>query len=379
MALLDLPESELRARTSLKWRAFPPDVLPLWVAEMDVRPHHAVREALERALRLGDTGYPWGNAMAEAYAGLAETRWNWRPAPEQVRRSGDVMNTMLAFLMASTDQGDHIVVNPPIYPPFRAIVEGYHRQLTEVHLTAEGRLDLEAIETALEGPDRPTAYLLCSPHNPTGTLHATQELAALTTLCADRNVQLIVDEIHAPLVDPGAEFVPILSLPEGQRAVVAFSAGKGWNLAGFKGGVMVRGSDAGAVFDRMPPLSHQSTGQFATLAHTAALTHAQGWVDDLMVEVAHNKDLLEELLARWVPEVRFRRGPATYLGWLDCSALGLDNPQRTFLERGKVAFNPGQDFGAEYGQYVRINLATSPALIEEAVRRISSSLGRVEL
>ncbi|MFV0406530.1 MAG: MalY/PatB family protein [Propioniciclava sp.] len=375
MTLLHLTETELRARTSMKWRAFPPDVLPLWVAEMDVQQHPAVQAALAEAIALGDTGYPCGTGYADAYADMAAQRWGWRPAPEQMRRSGDVMNTMLSFVLGNTAEGDHILINPPIYPPFRQIVTGYRRHLTEAHLTPAGRLDLDAIAAALDGPDHPTAYLLCSPHNPTGTLHTAAELAAVAILCAERQVLLIVDEIHAPLVDPGESFVPILSLPEGQQAVVAFSAGKGWSLAALKGGVMIRGQEAASVFERMPPLANQSTGQFATLAHTAALRHAQGWVDELMSEVASNKELLGSLLAEQLPQVQYQRGPATYLGWLDCSELGLPDPRQHFLDAGRVALNHGQDFGSEYAQFVRINLATSPELVTEAIRRMAASLG----
>ncbi|MDN5570656.1 MAG: aminotransferase class I/II-fold pyridoxal phosphate-dependent enzyme [Propionibacteriaceae bacterium] len=374
MALLNLPEARLRERTSLKWRTFDADVLPLWVAEMDVEQHPAVQEALVDAIRRGDTGYPHGTAYAEAYAAMAEHRWGWRPAPEQIRRSGDVMNSMLALLVGNTAEGDHVVINPPVYPPFWQIVTGYRRHLTEVALTPAGRLDLPAIEAALDGPDDPSAYLLCSPHNPTGTIHTADELGALATACAERGVVLIVDEIHAPLIDPGNEFVPVLSVPAAQRAIVTFSAGKGWNLAALKGGVMLRGTEAAGVFDKLPPLANQSTGHLATIAHTAALTHAQDWVDQLMTEVAANKQLLVDLLAADLPGVTYRPGPATYLAWLDCSALGLAHPRNHFLTRGKVALNGGADFGAAFGQFVRMNLAASPELITRAVQRMAASL-----
>lgn len=374
MALLNLSESDLRARTSLKWTSYAPDVLPLFVAEMDVLPHPAVRDAVGEAMTIGDTGYPHGSRYADAYADMAERRWGWRPVPEQLRRAGDVMNAILGLLLGNTRPGDHIVINPPVYPPFWQVVQGYGRHLTEVPLDAEGRLDLAGLAAAFAGPDKPVAYLLCSPHNPTGTVHTPDELTAVAQLCAQHGVLLIVDEIHAVLVDPGTAFTPILALPQAQNAVVAFSAGKGWNLAAFKAGLYIAGTDALAALDALPPLANQSTSQMGTIAHTAALRHAQDWVDAVMVEVAQNKDLLARLLAERLPGVTWRREPGTYLAWLDCAALGLASPAEHFAQVAKVALNDGATFGPGYGQFVRMNLATSPAIIERAIDQMAASL-----
>ena len=374
MSLFSLNEADLRARTSLKWRTYGPEVLPLWVAEMDAMPLPAAVEAVTAALQRGDTGYPYGTEYADAYADLAQERWGWRPERDQVRRAGDVMNAMLAVLLGNTAEGDRIALNPPVYPPFWQIVSGYRREVVPVPLTASGRLDLAALEAVFTGPDAPTAYLLCSPHNPSGTIHTADELAAVARLCSDHGVLLLVDEIHALLVDPGAAFVPILTLPQAQNAVVTFSAGKGWNLAAFKAGLFIRGLEASAVFDNLPPLANQSTGHMGAIAHAAALRHGLDWVDAAMAEVAGHKDLLPGLLAEHLPGARYERAPGTYLAWIDCTELGLDRPSAHFLTRAKVALNDGGSFGPGYEQFVRMNLATSPALIAEAIEKMGASL-----
>ena len=169
------PLDQLRQRTSMKWRTHPADVLPLWVAEMDVPLAPPVHEALSEALSLGDTGYPAGTEYAEALAGFASRRWGWDGlAVERTAIVPDVMLGIVEALRLVTAPGDAVVVNCPVYPPFYAFLETSGLQVLEVPLGADGRLDLPALARAFAGGDQgsgPAAYLLCSPHNPTGLVH----------------------------------------------------------------------------------------------------------------------------------------------------------------------------------------------------------------
>ncbi len=243
MALFSLSIEELRARQSLKWRTYDPDVLPLWVAEMDTTMPEPAKAALLDAVERGDTGYPHGTAYAEAFARMAADRWDWQlDASAQVRRAGDVMNSVLAVLDATSEPGDAVVINPPVYPPFRQVIAGYRRRIVEAPLDPAGRLDLASLEAAFAGPEQPKTYLLCSPHNPTGAVHTEAELTAVMALAGRYGVRVVVDEIHACLVDPGTTFVPLLTVPGGEQAISVTSAGKAWNLAGFKAGLIIAGA-----------------------------------------------------------------------------------------------------------------------------------------
>jgi len=374
MSLLSVSLTDLRARQSLKWRTYPADVLPLWVAEMDVQMHPQVLATVTEALAGGDTGYPHGNGYAEAFVAMAEQRWGWSLNAGKVRRAGDVMNSIQAVLAAVTAPGDAVVITPPVYPPFRQVVSGYGRRVVEAPLGTDGRLNMAAIEAAFGGAQRPTAFLLCSPHNPTGVVHSTAELTDLMALAAEHNVQVVADEIHAALVDAGTRFVPIQTVPGGERAITVTSAGKAWNLAGFKAGLIIAGTQVSKLFANLPPFALHSAGHLANLAHTAALVQAQSWVDELMVEIGANRELLAAELAAKLPAAHYQPQPGTYLAWVDCTDLGLDDPAARFLETGRVAFSPGAGFGAEHSQWVRINLACSPAVISEAVDRMAATL-----
>ncbi|WP_427924565.1 MalY/PatB family protein [Streptomyces sp. cg40] len=370
----------LRCRTSMKWRTYPEDVLPLWVAEMDVPLADAVVRAVTDALALGDTGYPAGTAYAEALAEFAEKRWGWDGlAVARTRIVPDVMLGVVEMLRLVTGPGDPVVLNPPVYPPFFQFVTHMDRQVVEAPLGADLRLDLGTLEDAFrraaEGGRR-AAYLLCSPHNPTGTVHTAAELTAVAALAEGYGVRVVADEIHAPVVAAGAAFVPYLSVPGAERGLSLMSASKAWNLAGLKAALAVAGPASADDLARMPEEVGHGPSHVGVIAHTAALRDGTAWLDALLTGLDDNRRLLTALLAEYLPAVAYRPGEATYLAWLDCRELGLgDDPARVFLDRGRVALSPGVDFGSGGAGHVRLNLATSPEVITEAVRRMAAALG----
>ena len=244
--ILDLPLERLRARRSVKWQAYGPDVLPLWVAEMDVDLAPPIQAELAAMVAGSDTGYTWAGDLTEAYAEFAAARWGLAVDPARSYVLQDVMRGVLEVLQTGTAPGDGVVINPPVYQPFFGAVEHAGRKVVEVPLTCSDDgaygLDLAALEQAFA--DGARAYLLCSPHNPVGRVWSRAELAAVTTLCAAYDVLLVVDEIHAPLVYDGG-FVPIHAVEGADDAVSIMSASKAWNLAGLKCALVVAGSERG--------------------------------------------------------------------------------------------------------------------------------------
>ncbi|GEK01386.1 MULTISPECIES: MalY/PatB family protein [unclassified Streptomyces] len=369
----------LRRRTSMKWRTYPEDVLPLWVAEMDVPLAGPVVRALTDALALGDTGYPAGTAYAEALARFAAERWNWDGI--DIGRTAivpDVMLGVVEMLKLVTGPGDPVVVNSPVYPPFYQFVTHLDRRVVEAPLGPGGRLDLDLLartfREAAAGGGR-AAFLLCSPHNPTGTVHTAAELAAVADLAERYGVRVVADEIHAPLVAPGVTFTPYLGVPGAERGLSLMSASKGWNLAGLKAALALAGPGAAADLARMPEEVSHGPSHLGVIAHTAALNEGAGWLDALLAGLDANRRLLVRLLAEHLPAIRYDPAEATYLAWLDCRALGLgDDPAAVFLERGRVALSSGLPFGTGGAGHARLNLATSPEILTEGVRRMAAAV-----
>lgn len=378
----------------MKWKAYPEDVLPLWVAEMDVMPAEPIVRAIKDAVDLGDTGYPSGTAYAEALQVFAHERWGWDDlAVERTAIVPDVMMGIVEVLRLISGPGDAVVVNCPVYPPFYSFVEHMDRRIVEAPLGDDRRLDLEVLGSAFEeatAGGRSAAYLLCSPHNPTGTVHTLEELTAIATLANDHGVRVVADEIHAPIIMPGEAFVPYLSVPGGENAFSLMSASKAWNLAGLKAALAIAGPEAAKDLARMPEEVSHGPSYLGLISHTAALREGGPWLDAVHEGLDFNRHLLASLLAENLPEIGYQLPQATFLAWLDCRALGLDSgegdtsgrglvtlnagPAAVFLEKGRVALNTGLAFGTGGAGHVRLNMATSAEIITEAVRRMVRAL-----
>jgi cystathionine beta-lyase len=392
--LTQVPLAELRRRTSMKWQAHPEDVLPLWVAEMDVLLAPPVAAALTEAIGRGDTGYPTGTAYAEAVRGFAARRWGWEVAVERTAVVPDVMMGIVEILRLVTGPGDVVVVCAPVYPPFYAFVSHAGRRVVEAPLAPDGRTDLDALDGAFVRARAASArpvFLMSNPHNPTGAVHTRAELEAMAELAARHGVRVISDEIHAPLVLGDARFTPYLSVPGTGDAFALLSASKAWNLAGLKAALAVAGPDAAADLDRLPEEVGHGPSHLGVIAHTAAFRDGGDWLDRLLAGLTANRALLDRLLAEHLPTVGYTRPEGTYLAWLDCGPLGLDTepgpdgpgivtelagPARYFLDHARVALSSGHVFGSGGAGHVRLNFATRPDILATAVTRMAAALSR---
>ncbi|QIG40808.1 aminotransferase class I/II-fold pyridoxal phosphate-dependent enzyme [Microbacterium sp. 4R-513] len=373
-----LPLDELRKRSSTKWRKYSDDILPFFVAEMDYPLAPAITRSLLRAVELGDTGYtPPEPGVREAFVDFAARRFDWDVDPQTVFWTGDVMMGVVEILRAVTAPGDRVVVTTPVYPPFFDTVEEAGAVVERVPLArTEGgwELDLDGIEAALAAGAR--AVLLCNPHNPTGTVHSRESLAALADLAARYGAVVVSDEIHGPLAH-GVRFTPFLAASDTAAAVgyAVTSASKTFNLAGLKCAVMIGGGPEQAkVLRALPWEVEWRTGLFGAIANNAAFSaESDAWLDSLLVTLDANRHLLADLIAEHLPKAEYRVPDAGFLAWVDVSAYGWgDNPATVLRRRARVAFHHGPLFGEEGKGHVRINFACSPEVLREGIERVGA-------
>ncbi|MEG9225062.1 aminotransferase class I/II-fold pyridoxal phosphate-dependent enzyme [Aeromicrobium sp. Sec7.5] len=373
--LRELSLPELRARTSLKWSAYGPDVLPLWVAEMDAPLAPAVTRVLADVAASGDLGYPTDDGdLAAAFRAFARGRWAWEPGV--ALPVADVMTGVVEALRLT--RRDVVIVTPPVYPPFFDAVDLVGARRVDAPLGGDWLLDLERLEAAFAAHAGRATFLLCNPHNPTSIAPGRPELLHVAELARRHEVRVVVDEIHAPLADP-VRFVPYLSLPGAEDAFVVTSASKAWNLAGVKAALLLAGAEAAPQVQDLPPLVAHGVSHLGSQVQVAALTDGLEWLEAVRADLAENRRIVADLLDQHLPRASVVMGHDSYLAWLDLSAYGLGGEAAEVLrERAGVALGLGSPFRGGDGRggpdFARLNYATTPEVLAAAFDRLGAVL-----
>jgi cystathionine beta-lyase len=374
-----------RSTESAKWARYGPDVLPLWVADMDFASPPAVIEALRARVDHGVFGYGYKldtSPLHEVFAERLLKRYGWRVAPETiVLIPGVIVGFNLAARILAAP-GDGLLLQTPVYPPLLRVPANAGLVLDDAPLarSADGRyaVDLEAAATAI-GP-RTRMLLLCSPHNPVGRVFTRDELTGLAELCLRRGVAICADEIHCELVYEGHPHVPIASLDDevARQTITLMAPSKTFNLPGLKCGLAIipdaalRQRFTDAWVDLVPSVN--------ILGYTAALAayrDGQPWLEALLGYLQANRDFVVEFVRRHLPGIAVRAPEATSLAWLDCRAAdpaAARDPFTFFLERARVALNDGKLFGRGGAGFVRLNFGSPRALLAEGLTRMRDAL-----
>ena len=373
----------LRRRRGTKWTRYPPDVLPAWVADMDFDMAEPIRAGLAGMMEANDLGYAPklpASGLPEAFAAFAARRFpGWEVAPERMVAIADIVQGIHLAIEAFTRPGDGVCTLTPVYPPFLQAVAETGRRLdfcTMVRGRGRYEIDFDALRAAID--ERTRLLLLCTPHNPLGRVFEREELEAVARIAIERDLVVVADEIHADIVYRGYRHIPFASLgPEvAARTVTMTSATKSFNIAGLRCALVLFGSDRLAErFNAWPERIRGAVSSFGMEATRIAWTECDAWLDALLGHLEGNRDFLHAFVAERLPGMRMVLPAATYLGWLDCREYGLEpDPYHWFLERARVGFNDGRDFGDGGEGHVRINFATSRSILTQVLERMEEAL-----
>jgi cystathionine beta-lyase len=373
---------ERRGTDSNKWHKFGPDVLPLWVADMDFRSPEPVIEALRARVEHGVFGYLREGApeLVEVFTDRCRKRYGWDVPPDAILLMPGVNPANNVAARTVCEHGDGFVILTPAYPPLLRVPGnvGLSAQLPALARGPDGRyeIDFDVFERAITSTTR--AFLLCNPHNPVGRVYTRPELERLAEICLRRGLTIIADEVHCDLVYSGHEHVPMASLgPEvAARTITLMAPSKTFNQAGLKASVGIVTDPAlrerfqAARVDMVQPTANV----LGYTAMVAAYRDGGPWHEALLRYLEANRDFLAEYVRQQLPGVTMAKPEGTYLAWLDCRASGIAEPFTFFLERAKVALNDGKAFGTPGEGFVRLNFGTPRSILADGLARMRSAL-----
>ena len=379
-----------RGTGCLKWdawsrRGHASDDLPLWVADMDFKTVPAAMDALIERVQHGVYGYTMAtDGYYSAVQNWFETRHGWRPEREWFVKTPGVVFALAMAVTSFTQPGDAVVIQPPVYYPFRLMIQDNGRKMvTSPLLYEDGRytMDYEGFERTLEESGA-KLFILCNPHNPVGRCWTEEELRRIGEICLRHHVLVVADEIHADFARKGFRHVPFASLGEefANNAVICTAPSKTFNLAGLQlSNIFIPNPDLRAAFKRtLGRTGYDEPSVFGVTATQACYEHGAEWLDQLKEVLDVNLGVLEAAVGR-MDGVRLVPLESTYLPWLDCSGLGLDDAgiKRLVEQDAKLWLDLGTMFGPEGSGFVRMNLASPTSVIEEACARLEGAVARL--
>ena len=371
--------SELEARRGEKWGLYREASIPMWVADMDYPIAPPVRRVLEEAIATGDLGYPMSSLepqLAKTFAQWSRSRHGLDFDPVSVVVTTDVVQAIYFAIDALTDPGDGILTFTPAYPPYFVALDEKSRRMVAYDLVpVDGvyRFDADTLRE-LVAAERPRLLLLCNPHNPTGRVFTRSELTELASIAVDADLIVISDEIHGDLVYPGSTHIPIATLGTeiAERTITLSSASKTFNLAGLRCAVAACGTaDLAARLRATPKRQRGRANNLGILAAITAWTEGLPWLDAVIAHLVANRDRVTNVIAG-LDQVSCVPPEATYLAWLDLRRTGLgDDPAREIAARARVTLMSGPEFGSSGRGHARLNFATTTAVVDEALGRLS--------
>ncbi len=374
---------------SVKWDAAEKvfgskDILPMWIADMDFAVAPAITEALHKKVDQAVFGYTFlSDEYYNAVINWMKTRHNFEVEKDEIVFTPGVVPGLDFALQVLTQPGDDVMVETPVYGPFYSVIKKNGCSTVDVPLVNDNEyysFDFELLEKSIT--EKTKAFMLCSPHNPSGRVWKREELLKLADICQRHNIFVISDEIHNDLILEG-EHIVFAGLNEwtAQHTITCTAPTKTFNLASvIDSNIIIKNEEIRKQFKEKCSAAHCSSSNcFVEPIVCAAYNEGAQWLDELLVYIKGNRDYLCDFVKKNLPELTVHPMEGTYLAWINCEKLGMhgDELKNYITEKCGLGMNNGSFFGQAWDGYCRMNLACTRATVEEACRRLEKGVSEL--
>ena len=358
------------------------DLLPLWVADLDFETPKPIRDALINRIDEKILGYSGG--FEDVYVSITnwyEKRHNFSIDKSWIQFSGTIVNAINRILKTFTEEGDKIIIQPPVFPAFRDAIKNHHREVVENPLVLKNGkyvMDLEDLKKKID--PKVKMFILCSPHNPVGRVWTREELKELTDILVENKILIVSDEAHAELVLKGYKhhFIHSISKEVANQSILCVSTHKTFNMAGLEICNMIIPNEVirNAYNDAQLKDGINKPNLLGLTALKAGFDHCEQWLDEMIEYVEDNFKFLKETLEKEIPKIKMIKSEGTFLAWLDLRELNLASKdiENSLIGKGKILVNQGYSFGTGGEGFIRVNVACPRSVLEEGVKRLALSL-----
>lgn len=358
------------------------DLIPLWIADMDFLSPPEITEALKERVEHGLFGYVKpGQEYFDSIVNWLKRKHNWSVSPQNISFVPGVVKGFAFAIDAFTEVGDKIIIQPPVYPPFKATSEGLNREIINNPLILEDgryRMDFDHLRTLAKTDCK--MLILCNPQNPSGRIWTKEELAELAEICYDNDILVVSDEIHADLVLPGNKHVAFATVSEkaAQNSITLMAPSKTFNIAGVVSSfaVVENKKNRDKYFNYLNARQLGKGSIFGYLAAQTAYEKGEEWLSQALEYIQKNIDFVDDYLKANIPQIQIMKPEASFLIWLDCREMNLSQSEleNFFIQKAKLALNSGTMFGQEGEGFMRLNVGCPQITLEKALENLKKAV-----
>ena len=358
------------------------DVIPLWVADMDIPAPRVIRKALKKRIKHPVYGYPIHNeCFYKTIISWIKTNFDWEIEKDWISCSPGIVPAINIAVMTLTDKGDDVIIQPPVYPPFFDAVKNHDRTLIENPLKYEnGRYSMDLDDLKKKITPRTKMLVLCNPHNPSGRVFTKEELMGLGKICLENNILIVSDEIHADIVYEPNRHIPIASLSEelSNITITCMAPSKTFNIAGFATSeIIIKNEELRERYRYIPRSLHICSGNImGDAALISAYDKGRPWLKHTLAFLEENIDFVINYIHKNIPSIKIEKPESTFLLWLDCRAWGLNQEELVdfFIKEAHLGLNDGAMFGEDGKGFMRMNIGTCRRTLKKALDQLKAAV-----